>query len=217
MFNEGMDQCLLIRFARALATCRRQGLPAWAPRRVFGLMRWTGSLAEILSSRPAGSFDANGGYAAYTEMTQNVPQIGVRSANGTKSQLSIFGSASTLSTMDASGEVLFANGGLTYIASPTLSQVYLGGTVGRYRCRQGAWYEVLDFRAVLAVGSTPACTDDSPVAPPPDGGVREGAPSRADNSRADRMRERWTRRSTVRSTGQRSQAWTGLSTRQTTP
>jgi MYXO-CTERM domain-containing protein len=110
----------------------------------------------------AGYYAATGGWTAFLKKSASsgTQQVWVRSPDGVQTQLSIFGSDSAVEAVNATGEVMFINGGTRYFASPTSTPVAVSSRLGRSVARCSGWYIVMADTVFWAkgIGAGAGCT-----------------------------------------------------------
>jgi hypothetical protein len=130
---------------------------------------------------PGAVFSANGGWVAYRKQSASkVFQVWVRSPQGVEKQVSPFGSASTIETLNGAGEVMFTNSYRRYFGVGGSLPVEVSSNQGRSISSCDGWYVALGTTVFKVAGITTAAVSCQP----PIGAVDAGTSSNPSNTDA---------------------------------
>jgi len=113
------------------------------------------SILTPVSSRepnPYTDYQVNDGWAAFTKPgTDGVLQIWLRAPNGGSTQLSFFGTSSSINALGLKGEVTWNSGSRLYLSKPGENPVDVGSSLGKSFYQGGQWYVTIGRSLFLLV------------------------------------------------------------------
>jgi hypothetical protein len=127
-----------------------------------------------------GNYQANNGWVAYVQQSSGVNQVWSESPMGTKTQLSVYNTNSTVDALGPTGEVMFLNGGDSaagvtsgrYLRIPPALPARINSQLGAAAARCDGWYVQMGGSLFSVTGTQDAGTG----CPALDAGV-DGSPA----------------------------------------